>query len=95
MENRNLAAFPAIGNEGKGLTKEEWFAAHAPSEIPGWFSPALEELGSRPPFKDGGKDEEGDIIDANRENRQAWERAIKCETYFQWRKYYGVKMSDL
>lgn len=44
MENKLLSAYPVpYQARTDGLTKKEYFAAHAPDEIPGWFKPVLPE----------------------------------------------------
>jgi hypothetical protein len=58
MQNLNQPAFPPNAgwehSEAKGLSKREWFAAHAPIEIPNWFThvPPEKKLTRRPIWLD-------------------------------------------
>lgn len=46
-EEEDEPAFPCPsslhGHPFNGLSKKEWFAAHAPTEIPAWFGPIIGE----------------------------------------------------
>lgn len=60
----------------EGLTKREWFAAHAPKEIPDWFAfrcPEAENMTARG-FPQGAKQ----LFDEKR--------------YFSWRYFYADAM---
>lgn len=54
MDNDKRPAFPvndqSCGIDQKGLTKREYFIAHAPKEIPGWFYPQMPPLPKKPPY---------------------------------------------
>lgn len=54
MENKDKPAFPGLNKDGyaTGITKYEYFLAHAPETIPEWFRHSMEEFGERPKFMD-------------------------------------------
>jgi hypothetical protein len=78
-----------------GMTRREYYAAHAPAEIPKWFTPSLDELGSKPEAKWIPDTEEGGEKIANWDERNDWEIKAEIERYFQWREYYASKMCRL
>lgn len=50
MENKDQPAFPGLSKDGyaTGITKYEYFLAHAPETIPEWFRHSMEEFWERP-----------------------------------------------
>lgn len=82
-------AFPGAGLSS-GLTKLQYFAAHAPETIPEWFRKGYV---LSPPSKPESWN------DNTREKYQKamreYERLDYEDTYFAWRSYYAAKMIAL
>lgn len=96
MENKDRPAFPLNSvpknHPWKGITKYEWFLAHAPETIPEWFRHSMDEFGERPKVRKmaGGADVSEDC-----EERDKWDWQNKIQRYFQWRQFYALKMCEL
>jgi hypothetical protein len=109
IKNAGGPAFPtSIFVEGTtrsshvGMTLREYFAVHAPTDIPNWFTAELTPLPLRPKNAawckgcDDGFDCENTPKCLSMKKWSTEYYGIlelrKCEHYFQWRKYYADMM---
>lgn len=91
-------AFPAQadlhGHPHQGISRGEYFAVHAPNEIPDWFIHSIAAQGNRPKMITNGKLAwEEEIL--NQDEINTWDKFNSIERYFQWRKYFAEMICGL
>lgn len=93
MENKDKPAFPGLNKDGyaTGITKYEYFLAHAPETIPEWFRNSMEEFGERPKVRKMA----GANVDVDLTAQDEWDQRNKTERYFQWRQFWAITMCAL